>query len=528
MNYLLTMTEDEIRYVCSAIPLQDSVRYFKHYPKDFAKIMPGFRATSLKKQEQVSGILFRSRNQYFISSFIEKHISQCLDEISAAINEKTEEGASKESALLQTLPHYFFMDNINLYFKLIGAEYAEEFLSMLSASVKIIKEAITEREHAKSRLDIKTSEVSRLEAELERVQTEQGKMSRKLSERLDEIKTLKRTNTDLEKSKGLISSHEQTIGDLKQKAQERDDYIQQLKIELSGAREEQHQLEKKIREELAKQQKTEKYRQDAAQKPKCPKDLDEFRDYLGYNFENIGVPTNSDYYPLLKDYLSEVLFQGKPIIISRSTGLSLIKCVSNTLVKTPAVSTLAFSDDITEKSIDNFLSQDKRIICLDNFIGNYNETVLITICDRHKDKIIFLTVAYDHTLCFVPDELMRYCHYLNLNRIEAFAGDIELTEAPSVVDEVETVVISIAPDARWSVALKEMFEEFGVRGALSVYKSSLVSDELSLCRLLAFDVLPYCTDVLMIAPFNVSERLVKYAGDSGRCFYKDLFRRWFA
>ncbi|ACV64028.1 hypothetical protein Dtox_3296 [Desulfofarcimen acetoxidans DSM 771] len=528
MNYLPTMTEDEIRYICSVIPLQDSVGYFKYYPKDFAKVMPGFRATSLKSQEQVSGILFRNRNQHFISSFIEKHISRWLDEIGAAINEKTEEGESKESALLQTLPHCFFVDNIGLYFKLTGEEYTGEFLSMLSASIRFIKDANTECERTKSKLDTKTTEVSRLEAELERVQTEQSKMSQKLSERLDEIKTLKRTNADLEKSKGVIASHEQTIGSLKQKAQEREDYIQQLKAALSVARKEQQQLEKKIRVEIAKQQETEKYRQDTAQKPKCPKDLDEFRDYLGYNFENIGVPANSDYYPLLKDYLSEILFQGKPIIISRSTGLSLMKCVSNTLVKTSVVTTLAFDDDVTEKLIDGFLSQDKRIVCLDNFIGNYNETTLITICDRHRDKIIFLTIAYDHTLCFVPDELMRYCHYLNLNRVEAFTGDTELTEDPSVVDEVEKVVTSIVPDVRWTVALKEMLEEFGVQGALSAYKSSLVADELSFCRLLAFDVLPYCTDVLKIAPFNVSERLVKYAGDSGRCLYKNLFRRWFA
>ena len=54
MKYLPSMTENEIRYVCSVIPLQDSVRYFKHNPKDFAKVMPVIRATSLKRKEQVS------------------------------------------------------------------------------------------------------------------------------------------------------------------------------------------------------------------------------------------------------------------------------------------------------------------------------------------------------------------------------------------------------------------------------------------------------------------------------------------
>ena len=527
MKYLPLMTEDEIRYVCSVIPTKDAVGYFQHNPKEFAKICPGFRASAVGKLD-VSNLLFRNRSRGFVEFFIEKHISDWLSQIQEHIDMCLNDGDTKVVALLKTLPHCFFVDNISLYFKLTDEESAEDVRTIISASARIIKDSDTECERLETTLNAKTSEISRTEAELERIQTELANTRKKLGERIDEIKTLKRTNTDLEKSKGVIASHEQAIGNLKQKVQEREDYIQQLKTELSDAREEQQQLEQKVRAELAKQQETEKYQQKAAQKPKCPKDLDEFRDYLGYNFENIGVPANSDYYPLLKDCLSEILFQGKPIIISRSTGLSLMKCVSNTLVKTPVVSTLAFADDVTEKSMDGFLSQDNRIVCLDNFIGNYNETTLITICDRHRDKIIFLTVAYDHTLCFVSDELMRYCHYLNLNRIGAFTGDPELTEDPSVVDEVETVVTSIVPDVRWAVALKEMLEEFGVRGALSAYMSSLVADELGFCRLLTFNVLPYCTDVLKIAPFNVSERLVKYASDSGRCLYKDLFRRWFA
>lgn len=527
MNYLPTMTEEEIRYVCSVIPLQEAVRYFKHYPKDFAKVMPGFRATSLKKQEQVSSILFRNRNRFFVSSFIEKHITRWLDEIGIAIKEKINEGNSNETALLQTLPHCFFADNIGLYFKLTGEVYDDKFLSMLSTSIKFIKENVMENELIKSKLDVKTLEVSRLDMELERAQIEQSKINQKLNERIDEIKTLKYVNVDLEKREKVITSQEQTIKMLEQKAQERENYIQQLKASNTAIKNEQLQLEQKLKEELAKWKNTEKHCCDTSQKPKCPKDHNEFSDYLGYNFESLGISANADYYSLLIKHLNEILFQGKPIIISRSTGLTLMKCVSNTLVKTPIVSTLVYAGDITERSIDCFLLQERRIVCLDNFIGNYNETTLITICDRHKDKIIFLTVAYDRTLAYVPDEMLRYCHYLNLNRIKAFI-DGETKEDPSIVDEEETAFNTIVSDTRWSATLKEILKELGVQGALAVYKESLVSGELSLCCLLAFDVLPYCTDVLKINPFNVSERLVKYVGDRGRCPYKDLFRRWFS
>lgn len=528
MNYLSMLTEDEIRYICSVISPSDTVGYFKQYPRDYAKLMPGFRPTSIKNKEQNCGILFRSRNQRFISSFIEKHISHWLDEIDAAIKKETDKGTSKELALFRTLPNYRFVDNIRIYFKLTGERYSEEFVSLISESIKAIKKAVKESEQANSKLVTKIAAVTSLESQLKSVQDEQVKANRKLSELGDEIKALKRTNADFEKSKSTVASLELIITSLKHKAKKRKNYIQQLRAELSLVKDEKQQLELKFREELAKQQEIEQIKQKEIYTPKCPKDPDEFKDYLGYNFENIGVSTTEDYYPLLKDHLSEILFEGKPIIINRSTGLSLMRCISNTLVKMPLVSTLAFSIGVTGKSIDNFLSQDKRVLCLDNFIGNYNETTLLTICERHRNKIIFLTVAYDHTLAYVPEELLTYCHYLNLNRIKAFTEGKELTEDPSIVDEEDANVNYVEPDARWSTTLKEIIEDFGVRGALPAYKSSRIADEYALCRLLAFDVLPYCTDVLKTVPFNVSERLLKYAVISGRCKYKDLFRRWFS
>ena len=528
MNYLSMMNEDEIKYVCSVIPLSDSVRYFRLHPKDFAKVKPGFRATSFKNQEQISEVLFHNRNKHFISNFIEKHISQWLDEIDAAVKEKIDNDESKNLVLLHTLPYCPFADNIELYFKFTKDVYTKEFLSLFSESVKTIKEAAEEREQIKNELNSKNGEVDRLKSDVLQLQTEQCRTNKKMRERLDEIKMLKRTNADLEKSKMEIDLLEQTIARLKKNAQERDNYIQQLKTELSSVKKAQPRLEKEIREKFIKQQETESHCQDATKKPKCPKDLDEFREYLGYNFENIGMPTNGDYFPLIVDHLSEILFQGKPIIISRTTGLSLMKCVSNALVKTSEVSILVFTSKITEKTIDNFLSQDKRLLCLDNFIGNYNETILMPIFEMHRDKIIFLTVTYDRTLAFVPDEIMRYCHYLNLNRIEACSTGRELTEDPSVVDEDIIEITPVNKDIRWLSVLKKILEELGCSGALSSYKELIVTNELSLCRLLAFDVLPYCTDVLKISPFNVSDWLIKYAGGSGRCPYKELFKRWFA
>ncbi|MPN07836.1 hypothetical protein SDC9_155108 [bioreactor metagenome] len=171
---------------------------------------------------------------------------------------------------------------------------------------------------------------------------------------------------------------------------------------------------------------------------------------------------------------------------------------------------------------------DGRVVCLDNFIGNFNETELLPLFDKHRNKIIFLTVAYDRTLHFIPDEFLKYCHYLNLNRIEALSINAELTEDPSTVEEIEGVSQRVNPDSRYSLLLSEILSEFGIGQSLVVYKSAYISNEQDLCRTLVFDILPYCIDVLQVAPYNASERFIKYAGDAGRCPYKNLIKGWFA
>lgn len=528
MKYLTMMTEDDIKYVCSVIPLQQTVRYFKQYPKDFAKVMPGFRATSLKNQEQAGAVLFRSRNQPFISSFIEDRISRWLDEILSEITLITDKGESKESAWLQTLPFCFFVDNIGIFFKLVGEEHSEKYIFLLSQSIRRIRDLDISSKKLEYVLNENETEKEHLKDEVKRVQMDLEKSSKRLIECSAEIKELKRANSNLEKLEGVICSCEQEIAVLKNKLQEREGYIQRLKDELSAVKDKQRWHEIKIREQLEKQRVAELIEQAVTLNPRCPKDMEEFRDYLGYNLESLGVETNTEYYALLKDYLCEILFTGKPIIVARNTGAVIMRCIGNALVGSANVFTLVFKSDISEQEIDEFLSANHRILCLDNFIGNFNETILTTVCDKHRDKIIFFTIAYDRTLRYVPEEFLKYCHYLNLNRIEAFACDLKLTEEPSIVDEVEASGSVSIPNNRWAPFLKDMLDEIGISSALSAYKRSLVTDEARLCQLLAFDILPFCEDVLEIHPFSVSERLNKYAGVNGRCIYKELFKRWFS
>lgn len=527
MKYLPVLTEEEVRYICSVVPQKDTVIYFKNNPKEYAKICPGFRANSIITHIDISKLLFKHRNRGFVSFFIEKHIRDWLTQIQENMEKCIENGESKDLAYIHTLPFCFFSGNVALYFKLIGEEHPEEFIAILASSVTVINKVTEEQDKLQATLKSKESDLNQLQLELNSNSIKLKNIVGKYKKSLVETQTLKCTIAELERLKTAIQNSEEVITTLNSKIQEQKETIQGLRAELSVTKDIRKQLEAQIRSELENQQYEKFAKQEETQKPMRPIDMDEFKDYLGYNLENIGLRTDSEYYSLLKEHLSCILFQGIPILINRGVGMTLMKCISNALVGTTNVKILVFKNDISEQLIDEFLSSDERIVCLDNFIGNFNETKLLPIFDKHKNKVIFLTVAYDRTLCFVPDGFLKYCHYLNLNRIGAFSINAELTEDPSTVEEIEVITQMVIPNSRYSLMLREVLMELSIRQSLVVHKCAFISNEQDLCCSLAFDVLPYCIDVLQIAPYRTSEHLNKYAGDSGKCLYKNLLKRWF-
>ena len=129
MNYMT-----ELKYICSVIPYEETTKYFSKHPKEFFKIKPGFRVTSLNEKE-VTEILFSFRNKSFISAFIVKHINIWLKEIEAALIEAKGKGLNTEASYINVLAQSVFSQNIPLYFKMIKEEKSEEYLSLITAAV---------------------------------------------------------------------------------------------------------------------------------------------------------------------------------------------------------------------------------------------------------------------------------------------------------------------------------------------------------------------------------------------------------
>jgi len=496
--------------------------------KEFVKIRPGFRMNkaSLAKLD-ISNLLFRYRNRGFIEFFIDKIVGDWLDQIREHYNKCLDDGDSTEIALVNTLPFCFFADNIKLYFKLIHEEHSDEALLLLEASVKKLKENGEKIESQEKELESKEANENELRGMIEANRISAEDMRQRLAQVEGNIKNLRNKDKEINVLKLEIEKKTNEIERMREENDDQRKTIHELKLELTNTANSIQLLEEQIRADVALQNEENKRMLIMASNPKRPVDIDDFVDHLQYNFESLGISPRETYLSLLKTHLSCILFEGMPIAINRLSGLPLMRCVSNSIIGSPDVETLCFRDGLSIKEIEDFMFSAGRILCLDNFIGNFNETALIPLFDSHKGQIVFLTYSYDRMLNYMSGEFLKYVQHLNLNRIKAFNNPAMLTEDPSVMEESEYVSQMPRLDNRYSQLLGEILSELGYLRSITEYLCATIADEKDLCRKLAFDILPYCVDVLHISPYNTSARLNKYAGTSGRCPEKDLLRRWF-
>jgi uncharacterized protein YdcH (DUF465 family) len=221
MNYLPLMTDEEVLYICSVIRPQEVSSYFRRYPKDFAKIVPGFRASSIDISK-IPGLLFRHRSKYFISSFIEGHINEWLPQIQHHLDKAVEEGVSLDAAYIKVLPESFFAGNVSLYFKLTEKEYPDGYLSLLSSAVAEAKDVIEGHKKLEDEIEAKNASIMRLQKELDSLSGINKSLKEKQNEYISEVKSLKQENAHAQKLTAII--------------QRKDDAIAALMSEIDGLR----------------------------------------------------------------------------------------------------------------------------------------------------------------------------------------------------------------------------------------------------------------------------------------------------
>lgn len=514
MNDFSVLNDEEYSLICSAIPYGDIIGYFKKNPKAFSRIKRGFRAETIKKDAAVK-LMVNYRQDGFISSFVERIIKDWLIEISDAISDYQKEGDSIIAAHIRALSQSFFSDNISAYFKLTDTEFSDGDISLIQSIIVLLKDydarlnEIEDELNKSLQIIDEVKRASKSAASKSRKQLEESASQiKKLKERIDELKKTEslyiEAQSELENSKKDIERLNRLNSSLSEK-------MATLQSEIEKVNKEKAELEVSVRKKLEDERK-EKLLNVVFEKPLHPVDMDEYVDYLQYNLESIGIKNEPDVQikDLLSHYIVDIAFYGKPIVCDSAIAGTLISCISNALVGTSDVSRISFTADVTERALREFLSSNKRIAVIDNFLGNFNDTVLLTVANDHKNKIIFFTYSYSKTLKYISEELFAYCYYLGVTKVPELASGSLPDEDPSIIDEEEYVPEHKYYGSRYETILKSILSELHYCDKVINTKVLDISNEMKLCELLAFDIIPYCMEVRSINPLNYSRTLQKY------------------
>lgn len=623
MNYLTDLTKEELKYICTEIPYQETVYYFRRYPKEFAKLRPGFRVKTLN-EDMISRTLYEFRNRDFIATYLVNKIDRWIMEITEELKKAKELGMDTESSYINVLSASFFSDNVELFFKIRGEEKSKDYLQVLSSAVAYEASNRKKDEKEKDSTEKKMIEITKSQEKLkqevidgqkrlEKLKKSENELNTKLKETLGVLnEEQERYRKSIEKNEKLkielkkvrddeiwkTSEMQQKIDGLSVRISEQEEQVSdyqanilELKSNISSAEEEiqtwknqvrtrEKQLftykaeratlltakdadKKQIRElkaaleQALNAEKTckkqfalfraennehieesnatpvsvtqKKYSDSEQYMPLYPENMDDFIECFSYNLENIGFNQNEDGALDFLNYIERVLFQGIPILIKRGPGINIANSLANTLYGVPIAARILYTRDSSIQKVENFLEKTAdRVVCLDGFIGNCNVMELIPVLEQHRNKIIILTYMFERTLTFVPNEILSYVYFIN---VDVFSGILRIKDVTEETSEIKEKSYAYKGFTRTNTRLKKIFQEIacecGIESSTALIMADMIEDENQLNEMLMFTLLPYISKVLGKNPYNCSKRLQRYAGESGRSLKKDIIMRWF-
>lgn len=523
MKYLELLSSEEIQLICASIPHGDVIKYFKKNPKEFSKIRPGFRPATVTPKD-ATRLLTNNISRHFISSFVEKIIEMWLLQIQDAYESYLDEEKSETAAIVHTLSQSYFSENVTAYFKLVDKNYTDDQIPLISDLVydyKTTKQQIEDL--SESVRELKTA-IHDMELVAKKKDFETKKIQNKLRQVLEELEVLRKLRVEIQGLSSDLERHKEKAITLENQKKQQKERIDQLLLQINEITKEKEALEsdRVLRIENERKRKLNSSVREVSLLR--PNDMGEFQENLSYVFEDLGIGGYVPGIALLKKYLSNILFCGIPVIISGQSGLALAKCVANALIGTQEVSLLRYNPNVTEEDIFDFLSESKRIVLLDNFIGNYNETLLLPVVRMHGDKIIFLTTPYDRTLNYISSEFLKYCSYINVSHFSQLIGQIKINEDPlTVTEEIYSMEIP-TKQSRHLRILINILAELSLDYFLPNIKLHGVLNDDDISAELIFNILPFCMYVCNKEPMRSSKTLQKYID---RCPYNELIGEWF-
>jgi hypothetical protein len=526
IDYCSQISDEDIRYICNVIYINDIRDYFSKNSKSFAKIRPGFRANKIKEAE-ARRILFSNRKNDFIGSFLNKTIDRWLHQINKVFGIELEK-SSKNKAYIKALIDSDFKDNVQLYFKLIESEETSEFIELLSESVALISE---ERKNIDaSKTSNESDEKKKYEKKIKDIKKEHDKEVKKLNKQVSVAEgKLEKANEKLYYTNNLIDEINNQLEKEKKNYSEANEELLKVKKENRKQKEQisAMQIEKQTNEWFRVYNSSDF---PCTIKPASYKDLELFEEIFQDNLKGVLGNNYNKYSKFLSCLVKNTIFLGLPIVIKKEFSNNIIRCINSSLFGIQNYSILHYADDITIDNIVKYLeTSEGSVICLDNFLGNFNETILLSICSHFKNKIVFLTYAYDRTLRYLSEEFYNYILYMNLCQIsdDYSMGKFEFSLETIAIDSKEGY-ISTHSETIHTKTLKTILQELGFSESVVISKSRYIDDNCSLNAFLIFDIVPYCKNVLKKNPFLYSKKFKNYV-DSNRfpSEIKEKFEDWF-
>ena len=525
--------EDELEYIVSVIPRNRAIAYLQRNSKEFSKIKPGFRATALR-DDQIFPLLYKElqNGNDFIVTFVANFLRNSLQEIDDAYQSKCQKH-DETTALIYTLNNCYFRERLNVYFKLVNKEISQAEIDKLVAAMNILQESIRQQQLMKSDLAERQKQILLLERNINELDSDKEQLEKdtenlvsqneelraeiaqhtdrneELKKLLDEIKTsLLHKESEIQK---IAIENESLSSQLANQIERNHEYVQKIdKLEQELAERNSLQMRHVDYKDIwAVPQDVEKYY--------TPIEMEEFQELISYYIEDSGITEGRE---LLISYISRITFEGQPIVGNRQDCRFLVDCLSS-IITNNKKQILNFSDGVMVGDIIDILNSDCRIIYLDNFIGNFNETVLYSLLEKYHNKIIVISAMFDRTFNYVGDEFLAFCNYFNISRLKY---KLNIDFDPAGLEEKEyspqMEILQNAPTASFNSILKEFNFSKGTRENLIINIET--HDEL--IGILAFCVIPYLFDVRGINPFDSSEKLNIYCSKNRN---RHLINQWF-
>ena len=208
MNHIGLLTKEEKSTLCEIITGKEFKELFKSNEQEFSKIQKGFRAKSLTESRALA-IAKTNVNKPFIAVWVNMRVERWLTEIDENIAKLEENGSSHDAALATTMLDSFFVNNVELYFKLIGAPLDTDVCSNLYKRMENIKSERARNMETSNQIKTMEEENRRLSNQVEEAKRSINAIKTECEEKIREIELDKeRLASRLDEAQAKISELE--------------------------------------------------------------------------------------------------------------------------------------------------------------------------------------------------------------------------------------------------------------------------------------------------------------------------------